>query len=262
MPHLKHDNPLGQLLDWQTVSPLSPLRLRNDELHIWCIKLKLEEHQKETAFRLLSDIQRDKYQRRTTTQLKDAYLASRYYLLKLLAGYSSIKAEQVRLAYSRLNKPYLEPNPNDVEFNFTDTSYQGESTGLFAFTNRRPVGVDIEALSRGANFSAIAAKRFSSAEIAYASDELGSIDPHRFLSIWTRKEAYGKATGKGINFKMRDVDLATNDKFVLDFHDDHAMTKEYRLHQIRINQQLVASVVHEGHQPLAIKAFRSTNHFP
>ena len=262
MSYTNNNNSLGQLLEWQTISPLRPPTLQAEELHIWCLSLSLKKHEREIALELLSDMQRDKFERRSTSQIQNAYLASRYYLLKLLAGYAGIDAEQVQLAYSRLNKPYLDPNLSGLEFNFTDTSYQDRSTGLFAFTKQRQVGVDIEALARRAEFRAIAAKRFSPAEITYASDGRGGIDPHRFLSVWTRKEAYGKATGKGINFRMRDIDLATDDSFELNFHSVDPLKAAYRLHQIRISKQFVASVVHQGHQPLTIKAFRSTNHFP
>ena len=253
---------LGIRLEWQTAATHAPPRLADNEIHLWYVPLVLSTCDGDQAIGLLNDIQRDKYQRRATPQLRRSYLASRFHLLTLLGAYSKVATEEVQLSYGRLNKPYLNPNPQNIEFNCTDTANDSDGVGLFAFSKANALGVDIEALTRRSNFAAIVARRFSSAETDYVTESNGSINPHRFLAYWTRKEAYGKASGKGINFSMRDMDLASPDSFELNFHSDDRPSLPFRLQQIEIDRDFIASVAHAGHHPLAIKAFRLANQIP
>ena len=263
MTTLNQDNieQLGQQLKWQHAKPGSAPILDKHQIHLWYLPLKLNKVQTESALKLLNDTQRNKYHRRATQQLQQAYLAGRFYLLTLLAAYSRIDANEIQISYNRLNKPYLNPNPADIQFNFTDTLTPSGHCGLFAFCRSRAIGVDIESFNRSGDFSAITAKRFSSAETEYVTNADGKINSSRFLAYWTRKEAFGKAVGCGINFRMCEMDLASPGKFELNFTDNKPTALPYRLLQIQIGQQIIASVVHEHHQPLIIKGFSSTTAF-
>lgn len=245
----------GASLDWQTTEVGEIKELKLGELHLWWLPLKLDASQIDFARSLLSDIQHDKYLRRASPELQQAYLAGRYYLLHLLAAYANINPKQVELRYSRLNKPSLSHHTCDIEFNFTDTSANGTTHGLFAFTKGLQVGVDIESRERRNNFSAIAQKRFTENELAYIKRPNSTdIDPERFLAIWTRKEAFGKATGVGINFTMNQRDLAS-DTPELEFFDQDEQA--WRLLQLDLGDSLIASIVHAEHQPLSVKAYRT-----
>jgi len=249
---------LGQTLNWLSTDILSAPPLVANELHLWQAPLQLRPDQIKPAIALLNDTQRDKYYRRTTTKLQLAYLAGRFYLLNLLAAYSQCPPADINLSLTRLNKPYLNPNPLQIEFNFTDCATPSGFVGLYALTYKNAVGVDIEPLSRQGDFSKIAKRRFSPAELELVSNNQGQVDSQRFLAYWTRKEAFGKATGKGINYKMNQMDFASYGKFDLNFLDNDKANSPYRLEQIQINQQLIASVAHQGHQPLLLRAFSVT----
>ena len=248
---------LGQNFNWNDASLQTFPTLKADELHIWWLPLHLDHTQLKSAFHLLSDIQRDKYHRRATAQLKQNYLAGRYYLLQLLGAYTNQSPNQVLLSYSRLNKPSLTESSESnsslaVEFNFTDT----EGYGVFAFSRGRQLGVDIESRTREINFEAIAERRFTQRELTFVYQN-GELNKQRCLAIWTRKEAFGKATGVGINFKMNQQNLVGD--------QDH--TKHYKFLDthgapwcclpLQLDDQLVASVVHQYHSDLNVKAFKS-----
>lgn len=245
---------LGITPHWQTMAISDAGGLEDDQLHIWWLPLRLNHSQKLVAKGLLNSTQHDKYTRRATSELQEAYLAGRYYLLHLLAAYAHCKPDEVNLSYSRLNKPSLSHQERSIEFNFTDTTVDGVEHGLFAFTKRHQVGVDLEARARRSNFAAITAKRFTPNEIEFVTNaETKEVDPERFLAIWTRKEAFGKATGMGINFKMNQRDLAS-DKPELNFVDQD--NQAWRLLQLELGDTLLASVVHAEHQPLSLKAYQ------
>jgi 4'-phosphopantetheinyl transferase len=248
---------LGKTLDWQTASTNEFPILGGSEVHLWWLPLRLTQIQSDHALDWLSDIQRDKYARRATPALQQSYLAGRYYLLSLLGAYIGAQPRDVLLSYSRLNKPYLSHHDQNIEFNFTDTSAQGESFGVFAFSRNRAVGVDIEALDRRSDFSAIADKRFSKDELIKVGTPL---DPGKFLAIWTRKEAYGKAAGLGINFKMNQRNLVDGDRHDLGIVDDKQ--DQWQLSQIALGERFISALVYSGAQSLSIKAFSSLNQTP
>jgi len=253
---------LGHILEWHTAESGEAPDLKPNELHLWKFDLALNRSESELALQFLNDIQRDKYHRRSTPQLKESYLAGRFHLMQLLAAYGGTTADETKLSYSRLNKPCLAPNLKNLEFNYSDTCADQNAIGLFAVTHKNAVGIDIEARSRQSDFMAIARKRFSDEEIGYVTNSQGQIDAQRFLCIWTRKEAYGKATGKGINFKMRNMNLASSGAFELDFLADQDGRHPFRLQQFHVGERYIAALVHQGHQPLCIKAFKSANHIP
>lgn len=252
---------LGTKLDWQSIEHPSIPDLEADELHLWWLPLSLSTQQQDEALQLLSDIQRDRYLRRRAGDAQEAYLAGRYYLLHLLAAYTETTPDAVQLSYSSMNKPFLSNKEvshkeHDLQFNFTDTQHQAQRHGLFAFCRQREVGVDIESYARKNNFTAIAADRFTTAEQEFVARD-GNVDPRRFLAIWTRKEAFGKATGKGINFKMNEQDLSNGNAQALNFFDPQ--NRAWRLQQVALGDELISAVVHAGHSPLRIRAFNQIN---
>lgn len=251
----QHKN-LGQQYDWQSTCPDTSRHLPENEVHIWALPLTLNAQQSRHALELLNDQQRDRYLRRPTQAQGEAYLAGRYYLLTLLAAYSEQRPEDILLSYSRLNKPYLEPNPLDISFNFTDTQSVNECVGLYAFCRTKNIGVDIEALARRSNFAAIVARKFSAAEQDLVTNDSGEIDPHHFLATWTRKEAYGKATGLGVNFKMNELEIANLGQHSHAYMGVGKHRYEHWLEQFYVGDKHIACVTYEGSERLKPCAFR------
>lgn len=255
---------IGVSLNWLSTTTHDFPTLSQHDLHLWWLPLTLTDEQAEHALRLLSDIQRDKYHRRMTPLLKQAYLAGRYYLLTLLGLYNRCPAHKVELSYSRLNKPSLSHQGSHLEFNFTDTQHNNEHFGLFGFTRAGVIGVDIESRHRNIDLTQLIAKRFTPAERDYVTQADGRINKARGLSIWTRKEAYGKATGQGINFKMNQQNLTNqqHSKHCSDaaFNFRDSQTHQWRCLSLNLGQHFVASCVHSGNQALTISAFNSLKH--
>lgn len=248
---------LGIQLEWQSASHRDFPVLNTTDVHLWWLELSLNHHESERALGLLSDIQRDKYHRRMTPELKQAYLAGRYYLLNLLSLYSGCTPEGVKLSYSRLNKPYLSDRDSQVEFNFTDTQYQDRHFGLFGFTRSKPIGVDIESLHREIDLNKIIDRRFTDHEKAFVN--ASNTKRARGLSIWTRKEAYGKATGQGINFKMNQENLVPENSINAQdqFNFTDSEKQSWRCLPLTLGDDFIATCVHAGHEPLTLSAFNS-----
>jgi 4'-phosphopantetheinyl transferase len=127
-------------------------------------------------------------------RLEDAnrFYTSRVVLKLLLAAYTGVAAEEIQLQRSTAGKP--EAN-YPVHFNI---SHSGNYV-LLAFA-RQPVGVDIEYMREDFDYAPVAAQIFHPYELAYMlapGDVL-----KRFYLLWTRKEAYLKMTGQGLNDQL------------------------------------------------------------
>ena len=254
----------GSPIKWQTAPLTSHPQLSEDELHLWWLPLKLDLTQQAIAKNLLNDTQKDKYNRRRTKELQLAYLAGRYYLLHLLGQYINTPPTNIILSYTELNKPYLSNKEFDLQFNYSDTKIDDCFYGAFVFCKKRDVGIDIEWLKRKANFRAITESRFTKEEQAYVfqgtqTDTLPTADGARCLAIWTRKEAFGKALGKGINFKMNALNLINGHTFDQSFNSHN---NNWHLQQIQLAVNTISCVAYQGLQPLGIKGFNTVNHLP
>jgi 4'-phosphopantetheinyl transferase len=67
----------------------------------------------------------------------------------------------------------------------------------------RPVGVDVEELRRVR--PGLAARVCSADELRSLAAMSGAERDRAFMAVWTRKEAYGKASGAGLGFALRAV---------------------------------------------------------
>jgi 4'-phosphopantetheinyl transferase len=68
------------------------------------------------------------------------------------------------------------------------------------------IGIDVERLRKIANAEGLARRYFSPAEQELVCGLTGAGRDHAFLRIWTRKEAYLKATGIGVGMPLREVE--------------------------------------------------------
>ena len=105
------------------------------------------------------------------------------------------------------NKPVLPGNP--VYFNLTHT----REAFAFAVSKKQYVGIDLEKISNGFNFTSIIEKYFSQGEGKYILES--ESDPiEKFFLLWTRKEALLKALGTGIIDDLTEVEVSQKDNFI------------------------------------------------
>ncbi|WP_026879515.1 4'-phosphopantetheinyl transferase superfamily protein [Ignatzschineria larvae DSM 13226] len=134
-----------------------------------------------------------------------SYLLSRALLLHVLQNYYDFKILP-ELAYSAHGKPYF-PTCN-ISFNLTHTD---QFLGLLITRGNHPLGIDIETIKPRRNFAGLLQKTFSITEIqwilglteqpALPLQKNLTLSPEaieRFFLLWSAKEAYLKADGRGL----------------------------------------------------------------
>jgi 4'-phosphopantetheinyl transferase len=121
---------------------------------------------------------------------RDRFILCRGLLRQTLGSKLNRNPATIDFHRNEQGKPYLPDN--DLQFNMSHS----RDRLLIAVTHKRAVGVDIEFRRKGVPMDAIAERWFAPQEIAFfqASED----SQHAFFDIWSRKEAYVKALGKGI----------------------------------------------------------------
>lgn len=126
-----------------------------------------------------------------------AFIASHAVLRICLAHYVGNDPRAIVFAYSSEGKPQLDPSQHasEIQFNLS----HAEGLVAVAITRKRRVGIDVEEVARVVDEIQIAEKYFSSTESA-SLHALPEADRRKaFLKYWTHKEAYAKATGRGLS---------------------------------------------------------------
>jgi 4'-phosphopantetheinyl transferase len=134
------------------------------------------------------------------------FIVARARLRELLGVRLGVPPGAVQLAERPKGKPALAPPHADsgVSFNVAHS----EELAVYALAAAREVGIDVEAIRPVPEADAIAARFFSPPE-SEAYRRLAAHDrPLAFLSWWTRKEAFAKALGEGLDLLLDRFDLA------------------------------------------------------
>ncbi len=168
-----------------------------DEVLVWRFALDQPSAVVEDLVSLLSPEERRRADRFGRAELRDRYAVGRGTLREILGRMLRRDPRQVRLAYGRNGKPFLEgePGPPALEFNLSHS--QGQA--VLAVARGRRVGVDLERIRPRDDVERLAARYFSPSECDALLALPGSRRLAAFLRCWTLKEAYLKAIGDGLS---------------------------------------------------------------
>ncbi|MGH7550253.1 MAG: 4'-phosphopantetheinyl transferase family protein [Gemmatimonadota bacterium] len=171
--------------------PRGSPRLGKDEVHVW--RISLSSVDLERARGMLSEDERRRAARYRFPTHRRRFLAARAGLRAILALYLDLDPAAVDLTAGPTGKPRLADNPG-LEFNL---AHSGD-IALVAVTRGRPVGVDVERMRRGIPYERLAERFFAPSEVAALRSLPPPIRSAGFFACWTRKEAWLKASGHGL----------------------------------------------------------------
>lgn len=168
----------------------SPAGLARNEVHIWqgSVEPTLLPQR-----RWLSAEETARMERLGTPAAKAQFLAGRVILRGVLSGYLDRDPASLNFSFGDYGKPSLEDSTG-LEFNL---SHSGDEITL-ALAQSAPVGADIEAWRRLDRLDALAQRCLAPCEYAELERLSSAEKAHGFFRFWVRKEALGKASGRGI----------------------------------------------------------------
>lgn len=142
---------------------------------------------------MLSDSERSNAMQRLTTEMQNRYVEIHAKKRLVLAEFLKCKPETLLFAVGANGKPYL---PEYPQWTF-NLSHSGNYFAL-AVARECRLGIDLEVARSRSNLAGLVNKCFAAEEIACWEALPNEERISAFYRFWTRKEAFVKATGRGI----------------------------------------------------------------
>lgn len=219
--------------------PESP-SLEAGEVHVW--RMELEQPQ-DVLEKFRGTLEADELQRASRFHFdkhRNSFVAARGFLRRVLSRYLDAKPETLRFSYGEYGKPALD---GTLHFNMSHS----HGLALLAITEGRQIGVDVEHIRADFATEDIARHFFSHSEV----ESFGRLQKEEqvaaFFRCWTRKEAFIKATGRGLSQPLDafDVTLAPGVAAeLLRVEEDEA--SRWSMSDIDVGEDYAGALVVEG----------------
>lgn len=131
---------------------------------------------------------------------RNSFVIARGFLRHVLSRYFDTEPDALRFSYSEYGKPALD---GTLYFNLSHS----HRVALLAITEDRQIGVDVEHIRADFATEEIARRFFSHLEVESFNSLRTEEQVAAFFRCWTRKEAFIKATGKGLSQPLDKFDV-------------------------------------------------------
>jgi 4'-phosphopantetheinyl transferase len=221
---------------------LDRLVLPDGEVHVWRASLDCGESVLHRFEATLAADERNRAQRFVFQPDRNSYIAARGVLRELLGRYLNRGPSELEFDYGAQGKPALRggSSPNSVQFNVSHS----HGVALFAFAVGRQVGVDVELVRPDFAGEKIAERFFSSQEVRELRSLPAAVQDEGFFLCWTRKEAYIKARGEGLQIPLKSFHVSLTPGKTSRLQADDS--SRWSLRSLRLGGQYVGAVVAEG----------------
>lgn len=217
----------------------SPL---NDSIDVWHGRLAGGEVIDQSCWGVL-----DESERRQAMKLKHPFMQARYVEVhgktrRILAYYLQAEPERLAIGKEAHGKPYLVERPEWV-FNL---SHSADRIVLAVSGNCR-LGVDIELCKPKSNLDGLVKKCFAVEEAGYWQALPEPEKTVGFYRFWTRKEAFVKATGRGIGLGLdRCVINPAKPSEMLRVPESFGPATAWRIADIDLGHEVACAVVNDN----------------
>lgn len=207
----------------------------------WKVDFSALAHKCPDFFQLLSSDEKDRANALRFRKDSEAFILTRAALRLILSEYTHIEAGQLRFTYNDFGKPYIlkRTHSETVQFNVSHSA----QVGYIAIAQTAEVGIDVEHFtpSRANELTQLAERFFSESECNQIKRMPGPAQPAAFYRLWTRKEAYLKALGKGLSVPLNafEVSLDTN---VIHSRQEELDTVDWQLFDIPTQTHYLAAL--------------------
>lgn len=167
-----------------------------DEIHVWTATLDREAEAFRELEATLSPDERARAERFHFARDRQRFVAARGLLRSLLGKYLRQAPASLEFSYGPYGKPSLlgAHAASGLSFNLAHSA----DLAVYAISRQRNLGVDVEQIKPESSGEDLARRYFSAREVS----DLQTLPPEArveaFFNCWTRKEAYLKATGMGL----------------------------------------------------------------
>ena len=189
---------------WQRAA--DPPELKAGDVYVWRTWLDVPSAQVDALGRILTTDELARAGRFVFERDQRRFVAARAALRSILGWCTGTDPRRVEFSYTASGKPELADDLAGLQLRFNLS--HSHDLALVALTRERAIGVDVEYLSRDLDHERLA-ERFLSAQEWRSIASLDSpLRRRAFFDCWTRKEAFLKASGKGLARSLADFDVS------------------------------------------------------
>jgi 4'-phosphopantetheinyl transferase len=184
----------------QWSASLAPFAITPREIHVWRARLDCSEIISQRLETTLAPEEIARADRFLFPRDRHHFVVARGILRQLLASYLKSSPAALEFAYHPRGKPYLILQPADPPLVFNIS--HSHDLSLLAFSLGRELGVDVEFVRRDIASEEIAVRYFAPREVVELQSLPLAARAEAFFLCWTRKEAYIKALGDGLQIPL------------------------------------------------------------
>lgn len=205
---------------------------------VWRGDLASEARRLAELERLLNDGERERALSFRNRQARERFVVGRGMLREVLAGYLCRDPRGLQFATGEHGKPFL--LGESLCFNL---SHSGDCW-LLAVSDMAAIGVDVENIRPRSGMQAIARRCFSENEYGYWLSLPELKREQAFFRLWTLKEAFVKAVGRGIALGLEQCEIDTlSFAGFASVPDEHGPAAAWGLKELEVGVDHLAALV-------------------
>ncbi len=231
------------------------LTLESGDFHVWTASLHTAEETLKSYRSLLSPEEISRASKYVFPCDQAHFVACRGILRELLGCYLAAPGQAIKILSSSGEKPSLGIGTGNLDIRFNLSHSNGFA--VFAFSIGREIGIDTEFIKAEIAAEEIATRYFSAAE----QQELAALAPQEraagFFRCWTRKEAYVKARGQGLQIPLNSFSVTLSPGAPARLTSGDA--NRWSLHALDVQPGWASALVVEGNSArISVKKYSTT----
>ena len=175
-------------------------RVARGVVHVWVTRLDVDPRCVSSLLDVLSGEERVRAARLRTTELRLRFITAHGALRWILSRYLDKAAEAIRFETATLGKPHV---AGPVSFNLSHS----DDLAVVAVTENGRIGVDVERIRPMPDADDLVKRFFTPGEAQQYAAAPPLDRSATFFSTWTRKEAFLKATGVGLQQPLNSFEV-------------------------------------------------------
>lgn len=225
---------------WHSAPNILPV-LTAGRVHLWRADLRTPRTLLADYHQLLSVAERKRAERFYFERDRNAFITARAILRTLLGNYLQASPSSFSFTYNEYGKPLLD-EAGDLSFNLSHSAH----CGLFGFTRRAVIGVDVEQIQRDLDWTSVAKQVFAPAEREAIQQLPKDRQVPAFFRCWTSKEAFIKADGRGISLPLDQFEVEVDPNKparIKAVHWQSAIREEWDIHSFAVMPDIPGAIV-------------------
>lgn len=182
--------------------------INENEVHVWYYFLDLSDQGVDFFYNLLSEEEKKEINKIKVPVVRNRRVISKAIVKNIISMYLGLNIHKIKFSYNQFGKPVLSEDINFPGLNF-NISHSG-SLGMIALVKNNQIGIDLEQIIELADLDDIISLCFSKHEQHLFNSLSGLEKTKLFYKIWTGKEAFIKAIGKGFSFPLQNITFTLN----------------------------------------------------